>query len=69
MLGCVITGVPRHDVAAHYSARAALGAIHHDPSLVAGANAGEDLLAIIRRIADDGQQDLFGVTGSFLVGC
>jgi predicted nucleotidyltransferase len=31
--------------------------------------AGEDLLAIIARIIDAGAADLFGVTGSFLVGC
>ena len=31
--------------------------------------AGPDLLAIIARIIERGQADLFGVTGSFLVGC
>ncbi len=65
----MITGVPRQDIAAHYSARTALAAIHHNPDLVAGARAGRDLLTLINRITEAGHADLFGVTGSFLVGC
>jgi predicted nucleotidyltransferase len=69
VLGCVITGVPREDIAAHYSCRQALTRIHEDPGRVAGAHAGQDLLAIIARIIAVGNGDIFGVTGSFLVGC
>lgn len=69
VLGCVITGLPRHDVAAHYSCRQALAAIHDDPVRVHGARAGGDLLAIITRIVDSGVPEKFGVTGSFLAGC
>lgn len=69
VLGCVITGLPRQDVAVHYSCRQALTAIHEDPGRVAAARAGHDLVAIIARIVADGAADLFGVTGSFLAGC
>ncbi|MGH3830277.1 MAG: hypothetical protein ACRDRS_07455 [Pseudonocardiaceae bacterium] len=69
VLGCVITGLPRQDIATHYSCRQALAAIHDDPGRVHAARAGEDLLAILTRIIDAGVADLFGVTGSFLVGC
>ena len=69
VLGCVITGLPRQDIAAHYSCRQALAAIHEDPGRVESAHAGRDLLAIIEHIVASGSADLFGVTGSFLVGC
>jgi uncharacterized protein len=69
VLGCVITGVPRQEIAAHYSCRQALAAIHDDPGRVEAARAGRDLLAIIEHIVSSGSADLFGVTGSFLVGC
>lgn len=69
VLGCVITGLPRHDIATHYSARQTLTDIAAEPDRVTGIRAGPDLLAIITRIVERGQTDLFGVTGSFLVGC
>jgi predicted nucleotidyltransferase/predicted DNA-binding protein len=69
VLGCVITGLPRQDLAIHYSARQALVDIAADPARVAGARAGDDLRAIITRIMQAGDTELFGVTGSFLVGC
>lgn len=69
VLGCVITGLPRQDIATHYSARTVLTDIAAEPDRVASARAGPDLLAIIARIIERGQADLFGVTGSFLVGC
>jgi predicted nucleotidyltransferase len=69
VLGCVITGLPRQDIAAHYSSRQALTSIHEDPGRVAGARAGRDLLAIIERVISNGTADVFGVTGSFLAGC
>ncbi|OLE20373.1 MAG: hypothetical protein AUG49_25205, partial [Catenulispora sp. 13_1_20CM_3_70_7] len=69
VLGCVITGLPRHDVATHYSARAALAELAADPGRVAAARAGDDLTAILARITEAGWADLFGITGSFLVGC
>lgn len=69
VLGCVITGLPRQDIAAHYSCRRALTTIHENPDQVQGARAGKDLLAIIARIIEAGAADLFGVTGSFLAGC
>jgi len=69
VLGCVITGLPRHDVVVHYSARGALAEIAANPTQVREARAGTDLLAIIARIVERGQTDLFGVTGSFMVGC
>jgi hypothetical protein len=68
-LGCVITGIPRHDVATHYSARATLAEIAAGPGRVVGARAGDDLIAIIARITQAGWGELFGITGSFLVGC
>ncbi|MFC7650334.1 hypothetical protein ACFQX6_65880 [Streptosporangium lutulentum] len=69
VLGCVITGLPRQEVALRYSCREALATIHDNPALVEGARAGADLLAIINRIVSLGAQHLFGITGSFLVGC
>lgn len=69
VLGCVITGLPRQDIATHYSCRRALTAIHEDPGRVQGARAGRDLRAIIEHIISNGATDLFGVTGSFLAGC
>lgn len=69
VLGCVITGLPRHDIVAHYSCRQALVEIHDDPSRVQGVRAGDDLLAVLEKIVKNGAGDLFGVTGSFLVGC
>jgi len=69
VLGCVITGLPRQDIATHYSARQTLGDVGSDPDRVAGTRAGPDLLPIIARIIEADQADLFGVTGSFLVGC
>ncbi len=68
-LGRVITGIPRRDVEAHYSARAGLRAAHRDGQLVAGSQVGRDLLEIISRLVDRGAAEHFGVTGSFLVGC
>ncbi|MGH3773610.1 MAG: hypothetical protein ACRDRW_19830 [Pseudonocardiaceae bacterium] len=50
VLGCVITGPPRQDIATHYSCRQALAAIHDDPGRVHAARAGGDLLAILARI-------------------
>ncbi|MGH3809641.1 MAG: hypothetical protein ACRDRU_24060 [Pseudonocardiaceae bacterium] len=69
ILGCVITGLPRQDIATHYSCRQALAAIHENPGRVRGARAGKDLLAIIAHIIEAGAAELFGVTGSFLAGC
>jgi uncharacterized protein len=69
VLGCVVTGLPRQDIAAHYSCRHALRAIHADPERIEGAAAAEDLLAIINHLVGNDAADLFGVTGSFLVGC
>ncbi|GAA3116380.1 hypothetical protein GCM10010530_43570 [Kribbella aluminosa] len=68
-LGCVITGIPRDDVAVHYSCRYALAAIHEEPGAVADNQTGQDLLAITQWIAANGAEGLLGVTGSFLVGC
>ena len=65
----MITGLPRQDIAAHYSCRQALTAIREDPGSVERAHAGGDLLAIIDHITRSGVANLFGVTGSFLVGC
>ncbi len=64
----MITGLPRQDIAAHYSCRQALTAIREDPGSVERAHAGGDLLAIIDHITRSGVANLFGVTGSFLVG-
>ncbi|GAA0829187.1 hypothetical protein ACFQVD_08360 [Streptosporangium amethystogenes subsp. fukuiense] len=69
VLGCVITGLPRGQVALHHSCRTALSTIHANPHLVRNARAGADLLAIIDRIVSLGARELFGITGSFLVGC
>jgi hypothetical protein len=68
-LGCVITGLPRDDIAIHYSCRVALKAIHEEPGAVADNPVGKDLLPIIERVVAMGAQDLIGVTGSFLLGC
>ncbi|MGH3972488.1 MAG: hypothetical protein ACRDS9_04070, partial [Pseudonocardiaceae bacterium] len=69
VLGCVITGLPRQDIATRYSCRQALTAIHENPDQIQGARAGKDLLAIIARIIASGAAELFGITGSFLAGC
>lgn len=69
VLGCVITGLPRQDLATHYSCRQALTAIAEDPARVEDARAGADLLALIEYITASGLTELFGITGSFLVGC
>ena len=63
VLGCVITGLPRQDIATHYSARTVLTDIAAEPDRVASARAGPDLLTIIARIIERGQDNLFGVTG------
>ncbi|MFC5147618.1 nucleotidyltransferase domain-containing protein [Streptomyces aureoversilis] len=68
-LGCVITGIPRDDIAVHYSCRHALLAIQEEPGPVAGIPVGKDLLAITQWVASNGIQGLIGITGSFLVGC
>ncbi|MBB5494040.1 hypothetical protein [Nocardiopsis metallicus] len=69
MLGCVITGVPRSHVAHHYSARETLRALLVEPRDYENLSVGRDLLAIARHLDQRQQLDLFGVTGSFLVGC
>ena len=69
VLGCVITGLPRGDIAAHYCCRQVLTDIHDDPGRVQGTRAGSDLLAIIDHIISSGNASHFGITGSFLVGC
>lgn len=68
-VGCVITGVPREDVAVHYSCRQALTTLHQAPELLDGSSVGNDLLAIIGQAVSAGAADVIGVTGSFLVGC
>lgn len=68
-LGRVVTGVPREDVAVHYSARSALLAAAADRERVAKARAGADLLAVVDRLIVDGDAEVFGVTGSFMLGC
>jgi len=68
-LGCVITGVPRNRVRRHYSCREALTRILSDPAQTATVPVGRDLVTILQAIASDGTGHLFGVTGSFLVGC
>ncbi|XKK40058.1 hypothetical protein HFP72_04560 [Nocardiopsis sp. ARC36] len=68
-LGCVITGVPRHEVVHHYSARLALADLHGDTETADASGVGRDLKAVTARIAEQGQLPLFGLTGSFLVGC
>lgn len=69
MLGCVITGVPREDVTYHYSAREALHNLLAEPGSIGAPAVGRDLLAIVKLIDQRGDISLFGVTGSFLVGC
>ncbi|MFB7292237.1 hypothetical protein [Actinacidiphila glaucinigra] len=68
-LGCVITGLPRQDTTHHYSARHALRQLHTHRALAGRALVGRDLLAVIDHIIEAGHADLFGITGSFLVGC
>lgn len=68
-LGCVITGVPKEQVRRHYSCRAVLADIHADPRKIEYVPVGSDLTDIITAIAANGDLDLFGITGSFLVGC
>ncbi len=60
VLSRVITGLPRQDIATHYSARTVLTDIATEPDRVTGTRAGSDLLAIIARIIERGQADLFG---------
>ncbi|MEV7470896.1 hypothetical protein AB0O20_30980 [Streptomyces kronopolitis] len=67
-VGCVITGVPREDVVAHYSCRRALTALHERPELLDGSPVSKDLAAIVTWVVDAGATDAIGVTGSFLVG-
>lgn len=69
MLGRVITGVPRSHVAHHYSARETLRELLVEPRDRENLAVGRDLLAIARLLDQRQQLDLFGVTGSFLVGC
>lgn len=70
-LGSVITGVPRRDVVHHYSARRGLAELHRSRTSgkVEALGVEGDLLSVVDRIAERGQLPLFGVTGSFLVGC
>jgi predicted nucleotidyltransferase len=68
-IGCVITGVPRHDVVRHYSCRHALAVLHQAPELLGDTAVARDLKAVIDRVVDLDATDLLGVTGSFLVGC
>lgn len=68
-LGCVITGLPRNDIAVHYSCRLALTDLRESPGPVTVNPAGADLLAIIEQIFALGAESLMGITGSFLVGC
>ncbi|MFI8515951.1 hypothetical protein ACIGHB_33010 [Streptomyces sp. NPDC085460] len=68
-IGCVITGVPRHDVVRHYSCRHALAVLHQAPELLGGFAVSRDLKAVIDRVVELGAQEVVGVTGSFLVGC
>ncbi|WP_017574738.1 hypothetical protein [Nocardiopsis kunsanensis] len=68
-LGSVITGVPRRDVVHHYSARRALTDLSHSTSESSETGVGEDLRSIAGHIAERKQLPLFGITGSFLVGC
>lgn len=69
VLGCVITGVPRQDITRHYSARQVLRLLHQERGLAGPHPVSGDLLALVDHIVDAGHADLFGVTGSFLVGC
>jgi uncharacterized protein len=66
-LGCTMTGIPRHDVVAHYSGRAALS--HLDRDRFATFAVGRDLLSVADLLVADGGMDHLGVTGSFLIGC
>ena len=66
-LGCKMTGIPRDDVVAHYSTRAALS--HLDRDHFAALAVGRDLLSIADLLVADGAIDHLGVTGSFLIGC
>lgn len=68
-LGSVITGVPRRDAVRRYSARRALAELHRDSGKAEVPGVGGDLLSVVNRIAERGWLPLFGVTGSFLVGC
>ncbi|TQN32215.1 hypothetical protein FHX37_2165 [Haloactinospora alba] len=68
-LGCVITGVPQARLRTRYSCREALATIRSAPTKVMRVPVGQDLLSIIDAIADSGNLPLFGITGSFLVGC
>ncbi|MET9782344.1 hypothetical protein ABZY32_14840 [Nocardiopsis alba] len=68
-LGCVITGVPRADVVHHYSARETLRRLLMEPGETGAHNVGKDLITIAEHLDVRGELDLFGVTGSFLVGC
>ncbi|MEO3978095.1 hypothetical protein [Streptomyces sp. CAU 1734] len=67
-VGCVITGVPREDIATHYSCRQTLATLHRSPELLDGSPVSKDLLTIIDRVVTAGADDVIGVTGSFLVG-
>ncbi|MGW6605593.1 hypothetical protein [Streptomyces sp. NPDC055036] len=67
-VGCVITGVPREDIAMHYSCRQTLSALHQSPEALDGSPVAKDLLAIIDWVVAAGAADVIGVTGSFLVG-
>lgn len=69
VLGCVITGVPRHDVLHHYSAREALRNLLGESRPTGAHSTERDLLTIAELIDQRGEINLFGVTGSFLVGC
>jgi len=69
VLGCVITGLPRQDITRHYSARQTLRRLHEDRDLAGHHPVSKDLLALIDHIVDSGDAGLFGVTGSFLIGC
>ena len=62
-LGCVITGIPREDIAVHYSCRQALTAVHEQPGPVADSPVGRDLLAIAGWVLSNGAPGLIGVTG------
>jgi predicted nucleotidyltransferase len=67
-IGCVVTGVPREDVVAHYSCRRALDTLRRCPELLEGSKVGADLRAVIDWAVAADTADVIGVTGSFLVG-
>ncbi len=69
VIGCVITGIPRDQVALHFSCREAVRILHAEPGAVAEIPVGKDLLGIIARIVSMGAEGVVGITGSFLVGC